>query len=411
VGKRARGWAAWVICGLVAALTAAALVVSLLPGQPRQLAERIEAWAFTAVAFPFAVVGALIVVRRPGNRLGGVLLVGGLSINLEKVAQELVQYGINHPGAVPGLVWIGWISNWAWVPSILMVLLLLLLFPDGRPLSPRWRPAVWVIVVGVLVTMVGSALIPGIADTPLPNPFGLPGQLGAMLERYLLKLFTFGLPVVLVAAAASLIVRFRRAHGVERQQLKWLAYAAGVVMLTPVIQGSWPGEWGRAASNVALWAVPAAIGVAILRHRLYDVDRLINRTLVYGVLTALLGGVYASVVLVLGQRFGGIGAEPPSWAVASATLAVAALFQPARRRIQQVVDRRFNRRKYNTAKTIEAFSTRLRDQIDLDTLSTEVLAVVDQTMEPTRVSLWLRPSPHEPSRTPRSEGRPTRWAY
>jgi hypothetical protein len=388
MGKRARGWVPWATCSL----TAAALVVYLLPGQPQRLQDRLPAWSFTAVAVPFALVGALIVVRRPGNRLGGVLLVGALSINLEKIAQELVQYGVRHPGVVPGLVWIGWISNWAWVPSILMVLLVLLLFPDGQPLSPRWRPLVWVIVAGALVTMVAAALLPGIVDTALPNPLGLAGRTGAMLEEQLQMLVTFGLPLVTVAASASLIVRFRQARGVQRQQLKWLAYAAGMVILTLVIQDSWLGGWGDAVGNLALWAVPAAIGVAILRHRLYDVDRLINRTLVYGVLTALLGGVYASVVLVLGQLFGSVGGQPPSWVVAGATLAVAALFQPARRRIQAVVDRRFNRRKYNAGKTVEAFSFRLRDEVDLDTISAELLGVVDQTVQPTATLLWLRPT-------------------
>jgi hypothetical protein len=180
---------------------------------------------------------------------------------------------------------------------------------------------------------------------------------------------------------------------VERQQLKWVTYAGALMVLFGLVPELLPAT---AKVSEALWGlgavlVPVAAGIAILRYRLYEIDRLINRTLVYAALTALLGVVYAGVVLVLGQLFGGVGAEPPSWAVAGATLAVAALFQPARRRIQQAVDRRFNRRRYNAAKTIEAFSARLRQEIDLDTLSAELLAVVDQTMQPTRVSLWLRP--------------------
>jgi hypothetical protein len=160
-----------------------------------------------------------------------------------------------------------------------------------------------------------------------------------------------------------------------------------------------------------LVGLPVAVGLAILRYRLYDIDRLINRTLVYATLTAVLGVGYGGTVLALGQLFGGVGERTPSWAVAGATLAVAALVQPDRRRIQQAVDRRFNRRKYHAAQTIQAFSTRLRDQIDLDTLCAELLAVVDQTVEPTRVSFWIRPSPHGSSGTARSEARPTPWAY
>jgi hypothetical protein len=392
VKKRAAVWAAWATCLLVAALTVAAVVIDFLPGQSQRLSLRIQDWSFTAVAVPFAAVGALIAVHRPGNRLGVLLLVGALATSIEKVAQELVHYGVRRPGSVPALEWIAWVSNWAWVPAILMLLLLPVLFPDGQPLSPRWRPLLWAIVAGALVSIVGSALIPGIVDAPsLRNPLGLPGTAGAMLEQGLSKLFLLGLPVAAVAAAASLIVRFRRARGVERQQLKWLAYAGGVLMIAPAIQDSWLGGWALAAVLLAQLAIPAAIGVAILRYRLYDIDRLINRTLVYGLLTALLAAVYAGLVLGLGQLFGGLGTEPPSWAVAGATLAVAALFQPVRRRIQALVDRRFNRRKYDAAKTIEAFSVRMRDEVDLDTLSAELLAVVDQTMQPTRVSLWLRP--------------------
>jgi hypothetical protein len=201
---------------------------------------------------------------------------------------------------------------------------------------------------------------------------------------------------------------------VERQQLKWLSYAAVLVGLAALFQVVLFAIWGdttltsslaNGAFTGSLACVPVAIGIAILRYRLYDIDRLISRTLVYVLLTVVLGLGYAGAVLGLGQLFGGVGGNPPSWAVAGATLAMAALFQPARRRIQQAVDRRFNRRRYNAAKTIEAFSARLREEVDLDTLSAELLAVVDQTMQPTAASLWLRP-PDEASR-PHSP----RWDY
>jgi hypothetical protein len=397
VRKRTAARLAWSVCALAAGLTIAVLIVDFLPGQSQRLSLRIADWSFTAVAVPLAAVGALITVHRPGNRLGGLLLVGALSIGVVKVAQELVQYGARHPGTVPALQWIGWVSNWVWVPAILMFLLLPVLFPNGQPPSPRWRPLVWAIMAGALVSLVGSALVPRIVDAPsLRNPFGLPGAAGAMLEQALSKAFLLGLPAAAVAAVVSLIVRFRRARDMERQQLKWLAYAVAVLALASVTQDSWLGGWATAAANLAQWAIPAAIGVAILRHHLYDIDRLINRTLVYGLLTALLGGVYAGVVLVLGQLFGGVTSNPPSWVIAGATLAVAALFQPARRRIQALVDRRFNRRRYDAAKTIEAFSARLREQIDLDTLTAELLAVVEHTVEPTTASLWLRPPVKRP---------------
>jgi uncharacterized membrane protein YdcZ (DUF606 family) len=220
--------------------------------------------------------------------------------------------------------------------------------------------------------------------------------------------------LAILVAAGSLLWRFRRARGLERQQLKWLAYggaflaayiALDLVNLAPA------GLVDALIEALTFGALYVGVGMAVLRYRLYDIDRLINRTLVYGLLTAVLGAVYAAAVLVLGQLFGGVGGDPPSWAVAGATLAVAALFQPARGRTQAVVDRRFNRRKYDAAKTIQAFSTRLRDQIDLDTVSTELLAVIDQAMEPTQASLWLRPSANGSSGTAGSEATPTSWAY
>jgi hypothetical protein len=200
-----------------------------------------------------------------------------------------------------------------------------------------------------------------------------------------------------VLSVASIVVRFQRARGVERQQLKWFTYAATLVTLLWLVLAvagldRWlPPVLALLFGQIWLAGIPVAIGIAVLRYRLYDIDRLIHRTLVYGVLTALLGLGYAGVVLVFGQFFGGVASDPPSWVIAGATLAVAALFQPARRRIQQTVDRRFNRRRYDAAKTIEAYAVRLRGQVDLDTLTGELLAVVDQTVEPTKASLWLRP--------------------
>jgi hypothetical protein len=208
-------------------------------------------------------------------------------------------------------------------------------------------------------------------------------------------------------SVVSLIVRFRRARQVERQQLKWLSYAAvligimvlfGLLLVGPWGETAWATNVSNATLTGSLVCIPVAVGIAILRYRLYDIDRLISRTLVYAALTVVLGLGYAGAVLVLGQLFGGVTGNPPSWAVAGATLAVAALFQPVRRRIQATVDRRFNRRGYNAAKTIEAFSARLRDEIDIDTLSAELLAVVDQTMQPMKMSLWLGP----PTRAPRT---------
>ena len=204
--------------------------------------------------------------------------------------------------------------------------------------------------------------------------------------------------VGLLAGAGSLVLRFRRARGVERLRLRWLALAgacASVLLLATLVAGL----LGRDAVVLACLALclallPLATGAAILRYRLYDLDRVISRTVAYGLLTVVLGLAYAGAVLVAGQLFGGIGGQPPSWAVAGATLAMAAMFQPARRRVQQAVDRRFNRRRYDAAQTVEAFAVRLRDQVDLDALNAELLAVVAQTVQPTRASLWLRqPAP------------------
>jgi hypothetical protein len=289
---------------------------------------------------------------------------------------------------------VAWLTSWVIAVYLGLLAALLLLFPTGRPPSPGWHWWLWITGIGNLLYIFSSLGTWSQRGAQLlllnsPDPDGVFGMLFSVGA-------TVG-PVAVLAAGVSLLVRFRRARGVERQQIKWLLYAVLTILLGYPLLGvvmyaldSSSEEAADASISVLVAAVPLAVGFAILRYRLYDIDRLINRTLVYGLLTALLAGIYTSVVLVLGQVFGGVGKDPPSWAVAGATLAVAALFQPARRRIQAVVDRRFNRRKYNAAKTIETFSARLRDQVDLDTLATELLAVTDKTMQPTTVSLWLR---------------------
>ena len=283
-----------------------------------------------------------------------------------------------------------------------------LLFPDGQLLSPRWRPLLWLAGIAPATAAIGFALAPGPLTEfrVVENPFGL--EAAGTVPYTIGSLGMLGLWLALLGAGASLILRSRRARGEQRQQLKWVAYAAGLEAVAMAASIGSFLRWGTSPLVVValvicgLVAIPVATAVAILRYRLYAIDRLINRTLVYGLLTALLGGIYAGAVLIGGHLFGGVGHEPPSWAVAGATLAVAAVFQPARRRIQNVVDRRFNRHRYDAAKTVEAFSVRLRDHLDLDALTSELLAVVSQTVEPRTASLWLPPQhdrPNQPAGT------------
>jgi hypothetical protein len=359
----------------------------------------------------FMAVGAVIVAHRPGNAVGWIFSAAGLLAATGALATEYAAYVTRtRSGSPAGLVLAAWYGAWWWFPTLVLVLVFTpLLFPTGRLLSTRWRPVAVVAALGTAVMITLSALEPTLQDEdhPIRNPIGLAGvpdpeegALGAVL---------FGLLLLCVAAAAlSVVLRFRRSRGVERQQLKWFTYAVAL-MSAFLLLSDYVFPQNRVMEllyGLVVALVPVAAGVAVLRYRLYDIDRLVNRTLVYGTLTALLGAVYAGAVLILGWLSGGLGAEPPSWAVAGATLAVAAVFQPARRRTQAVVDRRFNRRRYDAAETIRAFSTRLRDQIDLDTLAAELVAVVDQTMEPTQVSLWLRPSVHGSSAAARGQARP-----
>jgi hypothetical protein len=346
----------------------------------------------------FMVVGALVVAHRPSNAIGWIFSAIALLAFTGKLAGDYVTYAyVTRPGSLPGAVFAAWCNSWSWYPSVALALVFTpFLFPTGRLLSPRWRPAIWLAgAATAAVTVLGAlrANLDAGGDHVVRNPIGLAAVENPEKTTVGAGLFIL-LSVLGVVGFVSLVIRFRRSRGEERQQLKWFTYAVALLVPVTVLGDFLPDKAGSFVFAVPIVFVPVAAGIAILRHRLYDIDRLINRSVVYGLLTALLASVYGGAVLVLGQVFGGVGRDPPSWAVAGATLAAAALFQPARHRIQAVVDRRFNRRKYDAVQTVEAFTARLRDEVDLDTLSDELLAVVDQTMQPSAASLWLRPSAH-----------------
>jgi hypothetical protein len=378
--------------------------------EPRPAAATLGAVLLVTVSA--ATVGALVASRRPGHPVGWLLLGVGLGLVVTELIQAYVDYGLlARPGSLPGA---RYLAGFAYSTALLWVScagFVLLLTPTGSLPSPRWRWWARLAAAAPVVMVVGSVVQPDpLAPDYHGNPLAVP-----TLARVLGVPAVAGVVVVLVSllvGAGSLVVRFRRARGVERLQLRWLAYAAALaagLLLVALVAGFLLANDNVAFASLALGMalLPLATGAAILRYRLYDLDRIISRTLAYGLLTVLLGGGYAAVVLGLGQLLG----RDSSLVVAGATLALAAVFQPARRRVQQTVDRRFNRRRYSAARTIEAYSVRLRDQLDLDTLSAELVAVVDQTMEPNRVSLWLRPSPPGSSSPARSEARPTTWAY
>jgi hypothetical protein len=416
---RARRWPAalaWALAGLtVLALIVGFWLAELLWStgwEPRPSNAIAVVGAIILVTVSAAAVGAVLASRRPRHPVGWLLLGVGLALNVSLLAQSYVKYGLlARPGSLPGARYLAGFTDSTSVIWLSCAGFVLLLTPTGKLPSPRWRWWARLAAAAPVVVVLGSVVQPDpLAPDYDGNPLAIPA-----LARVLGVPAVAGVIIVMVSllvGAGSLVVRSRRARGTERQQLRWLAYAAALaagLLLVALVAAFVLAKDEVVTASLALGValLPLATGAAILRYRLYDLDRIISRTLAYGLLTVLLGGGYALVVLGLGQLLG----RDSSLVVAGATLAVAALFQPARRRIQQPVDRRFNRRRNDVARTIEEFSTRLHDQIDLDTLSTEVLAVVDQTMEPTRVSLWLRPSPHGSSGTPHSEVRPTTWAY
>ena len=359
---------------------------------------------FIVVLLAFPLTGLLVLRRQPRNTIGWVLTGIGLVWSIGGLADSYARYGlVVDPGSLPGPAITATVANAIWAPALgLMGTFLLLLFPDGHLPSPRWRPVGWVCAATVVTLTVVLYLAPGeLEQSPVPglsNPLAIDGadQVFDVLFAVLLPLFA----LCILASAAAVVRRYRHSSGVERQQLKWLA-AAGAVTASVFLIGIFGSAFAPSQGEEPLWLqvlnqasflafalIPVSIGVAILRHRLYAIDVVINRALVYGSLTAILAAVYVGSVLLLQLVLNPLDNQS-DLAVAGSTLAVAALFGPARRRIQAAVDKRFYRSRYDAARTLNAFAGRLRHEVDLEAVGTDLRAAVRETVQPADVSLWL----------------------
>ena len=353
--------------------------------------------SFAIVGVSSAIVGGVVAFRRATNPVGWLFLGGALGTVVHVLAGEYAVYGIiTSPGALPLPHAMAGLSNTTLlVGPVMNFILIPLYFPNGRPVSRRWGVVAQVALGSLLIFTVLYAFAPGEAvnDSGIPNPLGVEA-LRPFMEAFDPIFFVWYMSLIL-AAAGSLVVRFRRSVGEERQQLKWFTYAAAFVplwfLVNSPVQAAVPHLFA-VLDSLIIAAVPIAAGIAILRYRLYDIDLIINRTLVYGVLTLSLALIYFGGVVLTQATLRTVSGQESSLAVVASTLVIAALFNPLRRRIQGFIDRRFYRRKYDARKTLEAFSARLREETDLDRLGGELISVVRETMQPQHASLWLRPS-------------------
>ena len=399
MSSRTAIWLAWSLWGLSLTLTVVALLLLAL-NLSHPHTHIVDNWLDSTLnAVFFSTVGAIVASRRPENPVGWLLGLYGLAQSIDHFSAQYAIYALlAQPDSLPAGEAMAWVTSWL-VPIIIgFSVFLILLFPTGRLPSRRWRWVTWLTVAFILVGAISDAFSPGPVDGlgPIRNPLGIAG----FSNVYTAILFNMLPLVLLVAAASSVFVRLRRAIGVERQQIKWFAYAAAATIIGLVLAEVipdviavplWFERIGYAILLVLIPAIPISIGIAILKYRLYDIDVIVNRALVYFPLTAALVGVYFGGIVVLQRVFVALTGEQSTLAVVASTLAIAALFNPLRRRIQGFVDRRFYRRKYDARKTLEAFSAKLRDETDIETLNNELVGVVRETMQPGHVSLWLRP--------------------
>ena len=385
---------AWTLWALAALLTAGALALimqyQLQIADPRS--QTFSEAVGTLASFGFPTIGAVILARRPGNRIGWLLIIAGLSLQLESFTGAYAALGLATatPG-LPGAAGVAVVADALWLPSVTLAFVyFVLLFPNGRLLSPRWR----VVLVAATVASVAWSLVTLIDPGPLYfapdvlNPFGLPQAGSLILFVQGASLLIMG--VLVIASLVCIIVRIRRSRGDERHQLKWIVYVAALTVCTvPIAIALDDSPFGSLPLEVATASLPIAIGISILRYRLYDIDRIISRTVAYGLLTAIIAGVYLGVILVL-QSFVPVDDDSPLL-VALSTLIVVAAFGPMRARVKVIVDRRFNRTNYDAEQTIEAFGRRLRDEVELESLTRDLTGVIERTMRPRHVSVWLKP--------------------
>jgi hypothetical protein len=404
MSRRAASYLAWSLCALCVALAVANLILALLNG--RTLGEIFIAGSITFATLigSYSVIGALIASHRPENLIGWIFLAVGFCYGLLFAGDEYAIYALlTNPGALPLGAEASWLGQWIWAPGLGLILVYLpLLFPDGHPPSPRWRPVAWLGGLSIGLAVVSSMIL----LWPERGPALVTGDENPSHVVQVLVVFVAA-PLLFVAALGaviSLFVRFRRARGDERQQIKWFASAAAVTLVWLIVfafvfgelfsaEGGLPKVINPLSGLLVLPSIPIATGIAILRYRLYDIDLIINRTLVYGSLSASLALVYFGGVATTQAIFRALTSQEqqPQLAVVVSTLAIAALFMPLRRRIQSFIDSRFYRREYDARKALEAFSATLRNETDLEALRDDLVGVVRETMQPAHVSLWLRP--------------------
>ncbi|MDQ3436157.1 MAG: hypothetical protein ACR2FR_07385 [Rubrobacter sp.] len=387
-------WFAWSVWALIVPTSMLTLLFASFNEPASSLWDKV---LLPVLILAYSTVGALVASYRSENAIGWLFLSGAFVWIVGELTLEYGVYAlITDPGALPAGVWAAWFGAWArGIGWFLLVSFLLLLFPTGRLPSPRWRPVLWGTAGSVALFTLASWLSPETNDprlTSVRNPLGLESEIMGLVY----ELFNYTFPLLIVASGAAVIVRFRRSRGDERQQLKWFAYAVAVMVVvfliwfSLVLTGLVPPS--SLMYELPLIGLPVATGIAILKYRLYDIDFIVNRTLVYGSLTLVLALMYFCGIVILQRLFVALTSQQPTLAVVASTLLIAALFTPLRRRIQSFIDRRFYRRKYDAAKTLEAFSARLRDETDLDALSGDLVGVVRETMQPAHVSLWLHPT-------------------